>query len=72
MKKLITLILGLMFLVTNSWSQVTNMDFNEETDKKDWSISFTPYALLAAQSTDVGGENARVLGSVTFYMAPRL
>ena len=35
------------------------MDFNEETDKKDWSVSFTPYALLAAQSTDVGGEQIR-------------
>ena len=59
MKKHITLILGLMFLVTNSWSQVTNLDFNEETDKKDWSFSFTPYALLAAQATDVGGEKIR-------------
>ena len=59
MKRHISLTLGLLLIVTHSWSQVTNMDFNEETDKKDWSISFTPYALLAAQSTDVGGEQIR-------------
>ncbi|PQB04678.1 hypothetical protein BST85_07055 [Aureitalea marina] len=48
-----------MLLGTPAIAQVTNLDFNEETDKKDWSFSFTPYALLAAQSTDVGGEKIR-------------
>ena len=37
-------------------AQITNQNFNEEGDKKDWSYSFTPYALLASQSTRVGGE----------------
>ena len=41
--------------------QVTNLDFEEADEEKsnDWSLSFTPYALLAAQSTDVGGESIR-------------
>lgn len=61
MKKQLTLIVITALILTSAlgWSQVTNLDFNEETDKKDWSISFTPYALLAAQSTDVGGEKIR-------------
>ena len=37
-------------------AQINNQDFNEEEDQKDWSYSFTPYALLASQSTRVGGE----------------
>ena len=40
-------------------AQVTNKNFNEEEDRKDWSFSFTPYALLASQSTNVGGEQIR-------------
>lgn len=35
--------------------QVTKQNFNEEDDRKDWSYSITPYALLASQSTNVGG-----------------
>ena len=35
--------------------QVTNLNFNEDDDRKDWSFSLTPYALLASQSTSVGG-----------------
>ena len=42
----------------NSYAQVTALNFND-SKQKDWSISFTPYALLAAQSTDVGGEKIR-------------
>ena len=37
-------------------AQVTNQNFNEEGDQKDWSYSITPYALLASQSTRVNGE----------------
>ena len=44
---------GLM--VTALSGQVTNQNFNEEDDRKDWSFSITPYALLASQSTNVGG-----------------
>ena len=34
-------------------------DFNEPEKAKDWAFVITPYALLAAQSTDVGGEKIR-------------
>ena len=40
-------------------AQVTNKNFNDEGDDKDWSYGFTVYALLASQSTDVGGEQIR-------------
>ena len=40
-------------------AQVTNKNFNEEGDQKDWSYSFTIYGLLASQATDVGGEQIR-------------
>ncbi len=40
-------------------AQVTNRNFYDEADRKDWSYSFTPYALLASQSTTVGGEQIR-------------
>ena len=46
----------LAITLSSMQSQVTNQNFNEEGDKKDWSYSFTPYALLASQSTRVGGE----------------
>lgn len=35
-------------------AQVTNQNFNEEDDRKNWSFSITPYALLASQATNVG------------------
>jgi hypothetical protein len=40
-------------LIANA--QVTNQNFNEAKDAKNWSFSITPYALLASQSTNVGG-----------------
>ncbi len=40
-------------------AQVTNLNFDEEDDRKDWSYSFTIYALLASQSTDVGTTQLR-------------
>ena len=35
--------------------QVTDLNFDDKKDQKDWSFSLTPYALLASQSTNVGG-----------------
>lgn len=58
MKNYYSFLLVIMFM-TQLTAQVTNQNFNEEEDKKDWSYSFTPYALLASQSTDVGGEQIR-------------
>lgn len=55
-----TIALFLFILVTSNGSaQVTNRNFNEEGDRKDWSYSFTPYALLASQSTNVGSTEIR-------------
>lgn len=34
-------------------------EFGESKDDKDWSYTISPYAFLAAQSTDVGGEKIR-------------
>ena len=53
-RKLMLTILGCA-LLTPVTGQVTNQNFNEEDDRKDWSFSITPYALLASQSTNVGG-----------------
>ena len=58
MKKYFVIVLTILFY-SHLLAQVTNRNFNEEEDKKDWSYSFTPYALLASQSTDVGGEQIR-------------
>ncbi|MBO3117433.1 hypothetical protein J4050_11785 [Winogradskyella sp. DF17] len=52
---LFSLVIGLS-MATNG--QVTSFNFDNDT-QKDWSFSFTPYALLAAQSTDVGEESIR-------------
>lgn len=40
-------------------AQEVQSDFVEANESKDWGYSITPYALLAAQSTDVGGERIR-------------
>ena len=58
MKNLYVLFLAFAFLVSVN-AQVTNRNFNEEGDRKDWSYSFTPYGLFASQSTDVGGQQIR-------------
>ena len=56
----IALLFSLLFSNTILFSQETASDFtsSKETLKK-WRFSITPYALLAAQSTDVGGETIR-------------
>jgi hypothetical protein len=50
-------ILGFGILVTNVNGQDAQTD--HKSVKKDWGFSITPYALLASQSTDVGGEKLR-------------
>ena len=54
LRKFIFIFLGI-FGQTSICGQVTNQSFNQEQDRKDWSFSITPYALLASQSTNVGG-----------------
>jgi hypothetical protein len=58
LRKLFLTVIGCCMLTSLS-GQVTNHNFNEDEDRKDWSFSFTPYALLASQSTNVGGESIR-------------
>lgn len=54
------LLVGILFISVNTQSQETSSDFksSKESSKK-WRFSITPYALLAAQSTDVDGEAIR-------------
>ncbi len=42
-----------------AFAQDTRKNFSTQENEKDWGFSITPYALLAAQSTDVGGEKIR-------------
>lgn len=53
----------LLLLVGLGWqtgsAQVNSVDLEPEVENKDWRVSFTPYAFLAAQATDVGGEKIR-------------
>ncbi len=45
----------LILALTPAFGQVTDLNFEEKKDRKDWGFSLTPYALLASQSTNVGG-----------------
>ena len=59
MKKPIFFLLALL-ITYSSWSQEkVQADFQKSSEAKDWGFSVTPYALLAAMSTDVGGESIR-------------
>lgn len=51
----IFLLLALSCLVAPVYGQITDQNFNEPEEQRDWSFSITPYALLASQSTNVGG-----------------
>lgn len=51
------LIIVLSFLTVNAFGQDSQKEYSDS--KKDWGFSITPYALLASQSTDVGGESIR-------------
>lgn len=58
MRTLCLLLTGM--LISNQMNaQVTDKNFDKKEVRKDWSYSFTPYALLASQSTTVGGEQIR-------------
>lgn len=56
MKTLITLLTVLLFMGP-TWAQ--SEPENDHNDQKKWSFAITPYAMLAAQSTDVGGTSLR-------------
>jgi hypothetical protein len=64
MKNLLVSTLLLLLCIT-AWAQKTEADeevhvnFKEPEKAKEWGFVVTPYALLAAQSTDVGGEKIR-------------
>jgi len=50
----------LMFACLGSlFGQETNYGYKEADKMEDWGFIITPYALLASQSTDVGGEKIR-------------
>ncbi|MHA7130854.1 hypothetical protein [Algoriphagus namhaensis] len=56
MKKLVPFVF--IFLVSlKSFGQL--FDLEKEKETKDWGLTITPYALLAAQATDVGDERLR-------------
>ena len=54
MKKSLLSVLCLA-VISITTGQVTKQNFNVGYDRKSWSYSITPYALLASQSTNVGG-----------------
>lgn len=59
MKK-ITFILFVLYIGLGSlFAQETNDKYQEIDKMNDWGLIITPYALLASQSTDVGGEKIR-------------
>jgi len=53
-----SLVLG-MAVNLSMWAQDTEADFKEVSERKDWGFHITPYAWLAGQATDVGGEKLR-------------
>lgn len=60
MKKPVLTILILIVLLANSaFGQDTKSDFQEVSERKDWSFAISPYAWLAGNATDVGGEKLR-------------
>lgn len=55
-------ILSLFFiilLVNPVFAQDTKSDFQEVNERKDWSFAISPYAWLAGNATDVGGQKLR-------------
>jgi len=55
---IISLYLVILF-VSPSFAQDGQSDFSKTEDTRDWGFSVTPYALLAANFTDVGGQALR-------------
>lgn len=58
-KSLFVYFLCLMMIPFSLIAQDANTDFEKVNERKDWSFSISPYALLASQATDVGGERLR-------------
>ena len=59
MKK-ITIITVMFFISIGSlFAQEPNDKYKEVDKMKDWGFGITPYALIASQSTDVGGQKIR-------------
>jgi hypothetical protein len=58
-KRLFAYTLCLILSSFNLLAQDANTDFETVNERKDWSFSISPYALLASQATDVGGERLR-------------
>jgi hypothetical protein len=63
MKEKLTLLvlvcLSLNLFAQEEQEEAVHAGFDEPEKAKNWAFSVTPYALLAAQSTDVGGEKIR-------------
>jgi len=57
MKKIVLTFTALSFLVVTAIGQTNSNNYTDK--KKDWGFVITPYALLASQSTDVGGQKLR-------------
>jgi hypothetical protein len=49
----------LLLLSQVALGQNTESDFQEVNERKDWSLTISPYAWLAGNATDVGGEKLR-------------
>ena len=55
----ITILMLLMVFNLPTFAQDTESDFQEVNERKDWSFAISPYAWLAGNATDVGGEKLR-------------
>ncbi len=59
MKTTIFIFLLVLVSLDNLYGQETDGKYQEVDNMEDWGFVVTPYALLASQSTDVGGEQIR-------------
>jgi hypothetical protein len=59
MKRLLSTLVASIFVLQMNYSQDTEADFERVNQRKDWSLSISPYAWLAGNATDVGGEKLR-------------
>ena len=60
MKIFFTLLVWFSIIFSQSaFAQDTDADFKSVNERKDWSFAISPYAWLAGQATDVGGEKLR-------------
>ena len=59
MQKTVITLIVVIFTVQNSFGQDTESDFQEVNERKDFSLAISPYAWLAGNATDVGGEKLR-------------